>query len=400
MQKDLPPKTVILGVTGCIAAYKAAEITRKLKTLGYDVWVIMTKSAQEFIRPLTFETLSGNPCITDMFKEKSQPFTMPHISLSKKADVLLIVPATANIIGKAASGIADDILSTTILSCTCPKIFASAMNNRMWNNPSVSHNVQKLKDQGIEFIGPIKGELACNEEGIGHISDIGAIISAVNSKIGINQDLIGKKILITGGGTREFLDPVRFIGNMSSGKMGSVLASAAASRGADVCLILANSPIDDIKNIDLIRVTTLKQMEEEIKRKIDWFDILIMAAAASDYSPLNLSLKKMKKGKDIKEIKLKPTTDILKTLSKYKKNKIFVGFSVESENLIENSKRKLKEKNLDLIVANNTSALGEDESKISIIAKDGTVEDLGKMNKRDSAYLVLDRISEIACLPK
>lgn len=400
MQNKFPPKTVILGVTGCIAAYKAAEITRHLKNLGYDVWVTMTKSAQKFINPLSFETLSGNPCITDMFKEHGHSLTIPHVSLSKKADLLLVVPATANIIGKAACGIADDILSTTIISCTCPKIFAPAMNQRMWNNPSVSHNVQKLRDQGIEFIGPIKGELACNEEGIGHIADIGDIIASVNSKIGNKQDLIGKKILITGGGTREFLDPVRFIGNMSSGKMGYALAYAAALRGADVSLILANSPIDGVKNIDLIRVTTLKQMEEEIKIKIAWFDILIMAAAVSDYSPSNPSFKKIKKGDDIKEIKLRPTSDILKTLSKHKNNKIFVGFSVESENLIKNSKQKLKEKNLDLIVANDISALGEDESKISIIAKDGTVQDLAKINKRDSAHLILDRIVDLACLPK
>lgn len=389
----LSNKKILVGITGCIASYKSAEIVRRLKKLGADVWVIMTKAAAEFITPLTFRTISGNPCITDMFDANT--ISLPHISLTDDADLLLIVPATANILAKAANGIGDDLLSTVILSSICPKIFAPAMNSRMWGNKIVEENVKKLKNHNMGFVGPIDGVLACGEIGIGHIAEINGIVDAVVSKIGIKQDFAGKKILITAGGTREGIDPVRFIGNRSSGKMGYAIAREAVNRGAEVTLISANVQLEKPDNVLNIMVENAENMDKEVFKNVDSSDIVIMSAAVSDYRPSELSAQKIKKDKADKTIHLEPVRDILKKISLSKKNKILVGFSVESKDLIGNSARKLKDKKLDLIIANDISAFESDVSNGAIISKDGDIETFEKMKKIDLAEKILNKISSL-----
>lgn len=390
---SLRNKKIILGVTGCIAAYKAAEITRKLKKLGADVWVVMTTSAQKFITPLTMRTLSGNPCITEMFSDEISSMPLPHISLSESADLILIVPATANILGKAANGIADDILSTTLLSCECPVIFAPAMNDRMWKNAVVKENVKKLKVLGHTFIGPEKGELACGTVGEGHIAETDDILKSVVDLIGIKQDLVGKKVLITAGGTKEAIDPVRFIGNRSSGKMGYALAQDAHDRGANVTLISAAS-LEPPKGVFTEFVKTAKDMKICVEKYFKDNDILIMAAAVSDFTPSKPFSNKIKKGAQKISFEMESTEDILSSLPK-SKNKIIVGFSLESEDLLKNSKKKLSEKNLDMIVANDISAFESDRSKLCIISKNGKTQELPVMDKTRSSQIIIDNILKL-----
>jgi phosphopantothenoylcysteine decarboxylase/phosphopantothenate--cysteine ligase len=293
---ELRNKTIILGVTGCIAAYKSAEITRGLKKLGADVWVIMTKSAQEFVAPLTFRTLSGNPCISDMYDKTAITAPVPHISVSDAADMILVAPATANLIGKVANGIADDMLSTTIMACKVPVIFAPAMNTKMWDNPIVKENIKKLKKLGYGFIDPEFGELACGDIGEGRLACLDSILRSVTEKIGIKQDLSGKKVLITAGGTREPIDPVRFIGNRSSGKMGYALARAAIDRGADVKIISANVSLDFPKEADVEVANTASKMKEAVLKNYKSADIVIMTAAVADFRPAREAESKIKEG--------------------------------------------------------------------------------------------------------
>jgi phosphopantothenoylcysteine decarboxylase/phosphopantothenate--cysteine ligase len=390
--KPLRNKKIILGVTGCIAAYKAAELTRALKKLGADVWVVMTGSAREFISPLTFRTLSGNPCITEMFDLSVSSMPMPHISLTESADLVLIAPATANIIGKAANGIADDVLSTVIISCTCPVVLAPAMNTRMWKNKIVEENSGKLKKRGVVFVGPEKGELACGDIGEGHISSTEDIVKAATDKIGIKQDFIGKTVLITAGGTREPIDPVRFIGNRSSGKMGYALAQAAADRGANVILISANSDLDSPEGVVFEKVKTAAEMKKSVMSHFNSSDIVIMAAAVADYRPEKAGLQKIKKGASGQTLGLEATDDILSEIAAKKGKKIIVGFSVESENLIENSKKKLKEKKLDLIAANDISAFEKDDSEVTVIKSNGKTVKFPRSDKKQTSNFILDQV--------
>lgn len=389
--KILHNKKILLGVSGCIASYKSAEIVRGLKKLGADVWVIMTQHAQEFVTPLTFRTLSGNPCITKMFGDEVAALPMPHISLSNSADLLLIAPATANIIGKAAHGVGDDSLSTIIMSVDCPVIYAPAMNTKMWEKASLQENINTLVKQGAVFIEPEVGELACGVVGKGNLACKETIIKAVIDKIGIKQDLAGKRILITAGGTREDIDPVRFIGNRSSGKMGFALAEAASNRGAQVVLISANSSVEKPGGVELVNVKNAEQMKDAVGKYFGGSDVLIMSAAVSDFFPKKASSDKIKKGK-ILNIELEPTDDILASLAKQKGKKYIVGFSVESKDLLKNSKEKLKVKGLDMIVANDISAFEEDSSKITIIKKSGSVKELPKLLKTKSADKILDAV--------
>ncbi len=392
--RTLRNKKIILGITGCIAAYKSAELLRLLQKSGADVWTVMTRSAQEFITPLTFRTLSGNPCITDMFNKDNASMPLPHISLTDDADLLLVVPATADIIGKAASGIADDILSTMIMSCGCPVVFAPAMNTRMWNNKILKDNISKLKKNGSKFIAPCVGELACGTTGEGHLAHLDEIMKTVNDLIGTKQDLAGKKVLVTAGGTRESIDPVRFIGNRSSGKMGFALARAASDRGADVTLISANSCLEMPEGVEPVNVSDSSSMRAEVEKHFDNSDILVMAAAVSDYTPSSLSADKIKKdGKD-RTLELVPTKDILGTVASKKGKRIVVGYSVESRDLLANSKKKLKEKGLDLIVANGVSAFESDSSEAVILSKDNKQKKLAKADKYVIANAVLDAALE------
>lgn len=385
-------KKIILGITGCIAAYKSADILRSLVKKGADVWVVMTDSAQEFITPLTFRTLSGNPCITNMFDKSSESMPLPHISLSDGADLLLVAPATANILGKAANGLADDILSTLLLSCSCKKIFAPAMNTKMWESKAVQENLKKARSLGIEMIEPDLGELACGQIGKGRMAQIEMIVEHVEKAVGTVQDLAGKRILVTAGGTKELIDPVRFIGNMSSGRMGYEVARAASERGAIVTLISASELSEDLPGVTIHTVQSAGQMSEAVKEHLPRNDALVMAAAVSDFSPSKRSSRKIKKDKGPLNISLEPTEDILGSVSRNKKGKVVVGFALESEDLIANAKKKLKEKQLDMIVANDISAFGAKDSRVSIIEKNGAVKKFPMQSKYDTANRILDRM--------
>ena len=385
-------KKILLGVTGCIAAYKSVEILRSLQKLGADVRVVMTASAQKFVAPLTFRTLSGNPCITQMFDPADTAAPLPHISLSDGADLLLIVPATADIIGKAALGIGDDLLSTLIMSCDCPKAVAPAMNTRMWKNKVVIDNVKKLRLLGYSVIDPVEGLLACGDTGEGHLAHNDKIIDEVISLIGARQDLAGKKVLVTAGGTQEAIDPVRYIGNRSSGKMGYAIAQAAYDRGAEVTVVSAPASIKPPSYLNIESVRTAGEMKTAVLKKFKDCDILVMAAAVADYRPAAPSSRKIKKTGKKMSIELEPTDDILSSLSKIKGKKTIVGFSVESNDLIANSKKKLKDKALDIIVANTVSAFEGDESSAVIINKNGKTKNLPKQRKEITANMILDNI--------
>lgn len=391
----LSNKTIILGICGGIAAYKSAEIVSRLKDLGADVYVVMTKSAQEFIKPLTFRTLSGNSVTTDMFSEGILNTPVPHISLSEKADLLIIAPATGNIIGKIANGIGDDALSTYAMSTTCKKLIAPAMNNNMWENPIVQDNSKKLKSLGFIFCGPESGKLACGEEGIGRMSSPKDILNKIIELIGVPQDLAGKTVLVTAGGTREAIDPVRYISNSSSGKMGYAVAQAAANRGAQVALISANVSLPDIPHVNTVKVESATEMLDAVMKNYGEADIVVMAAAVADYRGKGQESRvKIKKNKEDINLKLEPTVDILETLSKQKsrKDKIIVGFALETEDLIENAKAKLKNKNLDIIVANDPSTFGADSAKVVMIDRRGKTKSLPALSKSEIAMRILDSI--------
>ncbi len=397
---DLSPtlrnKKIILGVTGCIAAYKSAEILRSLKKKGADVWVVMTGSSQKFITPLTMRTLSGNPCITGMFDASDAGIPLPHISLSDQADLLLVAPATANIIAKAACGMADDILSTLLLSCDAKKMFAPAMNSKMWESPALKENLKKIKALGIKTVGPVEGELACGISGIGKMADIDDIVAAVDRSIGICQDLAGKKILITAGGTKEPIDPVRFIGNRSSGRMGYETARAASERGAQVTLISARCAVQVPVGVKVEFVGTAEEMAKAVKDRFPSHDALIMAAAVSDFRSSHARASKIKKNANGIELKMEPAEDILLSLKSASRGKKVAGFCVETENASGNARKKLSEKGLDLIAANGISAFDSDDSEVEIFLKNGKKEKLGLQSKYKTANRILDLLFDAA----
>lgn len=391
---DLKGKTVILGVSGSIAAYKTANLASALVKKGADVHVLMTANAVNFINPITFETLTSNKCITDTF-DRNFEFEVGHVSLAKKADVFMIAPATANVIAKAAHGIADDMLTTTLLAATCPKIVAPAMNTAMLENKITQDNIAALKRYGFEIIEPATGRLACGDSGAGKMPEpeilLEHIISALTPK-----DLKGKKILVTAGPTRERIDPVRFVSNLSTGKMGYAIATAAARRGADVTLVSGPTGLDCPQKVTRIDIESADEMAENVIRVAKSSDIIIKAAAVADYRPATIAEQKIKKTGDDMSLQMERTKDILKYLGSHKREGQFIcGFSMETQDLIENTRKKLVSKNVDLMVANNVktegAGFGTDTNVVTLISADEVTE-LPIMSKLDVADRLLDKI--------
>ena len=387
-------KCVVVGVTGGIAVYKALDIISKLRKADIDVRVIMTKSATEFVTPLSFQAMSQNMVITDMFSEP-KAWEIQHISTAQRADLMLIAPATANIIGKVANGIADDMLSTTIMATKSKVVFAPAMNTNMYENRIVQNNIEKLKDYGYEFIEPASGRLACGDIGKGKLADTEEIVEAVLSKLYEIKDLVGKNVIVTAGPTRAEIDPVRFITNKSTGKMGYEIAKEARDRGANVTLISGADAITRPVDVEFIKIDTNEQMYNAIIERFEEADIVIKAAAVADYKPKDYSNVKIKKQEGELLISLERDRDILKTLGDMKTKQILVGFAAESNDLIENATRKLNIKNLDYIVANDimssVTGFGSDENKVTILSKDNMI-DLSQMSKREVAKNIFDII--------
>ena len=385
-------KTVILGITGSIAAYKAADIVSKLTQAGVKVEVVMTDPATRFISPLTLRSITGRPVVTSMW-EMSSEFSIEHVALAEAADIVVIAPATASIIAHLAAGMADDMLTCTVLATKAPVILTPAMNDNMLNNPVTQENIEKLKARGFIFIEPGYGRLASGKVGKGRLAEIDKILGTIRQVLGRGGDLAGKKIIVTAGGTREPIDPVRYIGNRSSGKMGYALASATRDRGAEVTLITATTCLPETAGMQVVNVATAAEMQKAVAAAAKNTDALIMAAAVADYRPKNIAGKKIKKNKAGLTIEMVKTPDIL---AEVKGNFTKVGFAAESEDLVTNARKKLKEKGLDLIVANDItdkgSSFGADTNKVTIIDKSGKVEELPLMSKREVADRILDRV--------
>lgn len=391
-------KTVLIGVTGGIAAYKAVGLVSDLIKLGFSVHVLMTKNATQFVSPLTFETISSNRVIINTF-DRDFEWNVKHVALARKADVAAIVPATANLIGKMANGIADDMLTTTLLALRCPVIVAPAMNTSMYENPSVTRNLEKLKQDGIIIIEPDSGMLACGDVGKGRLADPSVILDKIVSMISHEKDMAGVKVLITAGPTRESIDPARFISNHSTGKMGYELARAAVQRGAKVTLVSGPSTLPIPSGIDLVPVVSAHDMFHAVKTKYSENDIIIKAAAVADYTPETYSEEKIKKHEDELTIKLRKTDDILKWLGEHKKrNQILCGFAMETSNLEENATEKLKQKKVDMIVANSISeegaGFGYDTNVAMLLTSVGCIK-LELMRKSDLSHIILDHLMKM-----
>lgn len=394
---NLNGKTVIIGVTGSIAAYKMANVVSALIKKGADVHVIMTRNATYFINPITFETLTSHKCLVDTF-DRNFEFNVEHVSLAKQADIALIAPATANIIGKIANGIADDMLSTTIMACTCPILVSPAMNTNMYNNKIVQDNIKKLISYGYRMIEPEKGRLACGDVGTGKLPSEDVLIENIERYLCPVQDMAGIKVLVTAGPTVEAIDPVRYISNHSTGKMGYAIAKMAAKRGAFVTLVSGPviSSVKAYSEVKVVNVVSAADMFEAVKENLDNNDIVIKAAAVADYTPETVSDNKIKKSDDDLSIKLKRTEDILKYIGENKRENQFVcGFSMETENLEENSRKKLLKKNVDMIAANNLkdegAGFGVDTNVITLITKNDTKK-LPLMSKESVADEILNEI--------
>lgn len=391
----LKGKTVVLGVTGSIAAYKIANLTSMLTKLHCDVHVIMTKNATNIINPITFETLTTHKCLVDTF-DRNFNYNIEHVALGEKADVVLVAPASADVIGKMAAGIADDMLTTTILACKCKKIVAPAMNTNMYENPIVQANLKKLKEFGMEVIEPASGMLACRVEGKGKLPSEEVLLEYILREIQFEKDMTGKKVLVTAGATQEAIDPVRYITNHSTGKMGYALAKIAMRRGADVTLITAPTNLPAPLFADVVPVVSAQEMFDAVKERAPQMDIIIKAAAVADYTPVSVSDEKIKKKDGDLSLPMRRTTDILAYLGEHRKPGQFIcGFSMETENLVENSKKKLQKKNADLIVANNLrdegAGFGTDTNVVTFVMEEGIVE-LPCMSKEEVAEAVLDAI--------
>ena len=391
----LKGKTVLLGVSGGIAAYKIANLASMLVKKGAEVHVIMTENACNFITPTTFETLTGNKCVVDTFDRNFQ-FNVEHVALAKKADVFMVAPATANIMAKLCHGIADDMLSTTFLAARCHKIVAPAMNTAMYENPVTQDNMRTLEKYGIEVICPATGYLACGDTGAGKMPEPAELYSYIEKAVAREKDMLGKKVMISAGATREAMDPVRFITNHSSGKMGFSLAKECMLRGAEVTIVKANTTAEVPGFCSIVPVSSAADMFDAVTKLADEQDIIIKAAAVSDYTPVNVSDQKVKKKDGELSIPLKRTQDILKYLGEHKKEgQILCGFSMETENMIENSKTKLERKNADLIVANNLkvegAGFGCDTNVVTLITRD-EVRELELMSKDEVAGAVIDYI--------
>lgn len=395
----LTGKTIVLGVTGSIAAYKTANLASMLVKLNADVHVIMTQNATHFITPMTFETLTNNKCIVDTF-DRNFNFDVKHVSLAKQGDLFLVAPCTANVIGKVAGGICDDMLTTTIMATKAPVLFSPAMNTGMWENPILQDNIQKLKHYGYHIIEPVEGRLACGDIGSGKMPSEEVLIEHVLLHLAKYKDLKGKKILVTAGPTQEAIDPVRYITNHSSGKMGYAIAKMAVLRGAEVTLVSGPVSLQPFAGIDTVPVVSATDMFEAVTPRSADQDVIIMCSAVADYTPVHYSDQKVKKQDGDLSIALTRTHDILAWLGaeKKKKGQILVGFSMETENLIENSREKLAKKHADLICANsisdNQTGFAVDTNQVTLITQAGVVE-LPLCSKEETANLILDHINSL-----
>ncbi len=394
----LKGKTVVLAVSGSIAAYKIASLASALKKLHANVQVLMTQNAVNFINPITFESLTGNKCLVDTFDRNFQ-YSVEHVALAKQADVVLVAPASANVIGKIAHGIADDMLTTTVMACRCKKIIAPAMNTNMFENPILQDNLKILEHYGYEVISPAVGYLACGDTGAGKMPEPELLLQYILREVAYEKDMQGKRVLVTAGPTQEAMDPVRYITNQSTGKMGYAIAKMCMLRGADVTLVSGPTAIEKPEFVDVVDVVTAKEMYDEVTKRAEDQDIIIKAAAVADYRPKTVSSEKMKKKGDDLVISMERTDDILKFLGEHKKAHQFLcGFSMETENMLENSRKKLEKKHLDMIVANNLKVEGAgfagDTNVVTIITSQGEVS-LGKMTKEETALKILDEILKV-----
>lgn len=388
-------RTIVLGVTGSIAAYKIASLASMLVKQHASVHVIMTQNATNFINPITFETLTGHKCLVDTF-DRNFEFQVEHVSLAKQADLMLIAPASANVIGKMAHGIADDMLTTTVLACKAPVYVSPAMNTNMYENPIVQDNLRTLETYGMKVIDPASGYLACGDTGAGKMPEPQTLFAYIEAELAHKKDLSGKRVLITAGATQEALDPVRYLTNHSTGKMGYALAKAAMVRGAQVTLVSGQTNLEPPLFVDLVPIISAQDMYEAVESRFDETDVLIMAAAVADYRPKEYVDQKIKKKTGDNVLELARTTDIIGTLSARKKQGQFLcGFSMETEHMLENSKKKLQQKHLDMIVANNLrtegAGFGKDTNVVTLIREDGQME-LPKLSKLEVSHRILDEI--------
>jgi phosphopantothenoylcysteine decarboxylase / phosphopantothenate---cysteine ligase len=389
-------KRILLGVTGGIAAYKAADLARRLICAGAQVKVVMTAAAREFVAPLTFQALTGEKVASAMFGPEAEP--LEHVSLGQEADAIIVAPATANLIGKAAAGIGDDLLTTILLAATRPVLLCPAMNLEMWANPLVQENLTRLRDRGFQVMNPAAGELACGAVGLGRLPEPALIVEAA-ARLLSSQDLDGRRILVTGGPTHEDCDPVRFLTNRSSGKMGYALARVAWRRGAEVCLVSGPSVLPAPYGVERVWVRSAQEMLAAVQERFATADILLMAAAVSDYRPVSCEIKKIKRGRGEAQIQLAPNPDILREMSRLKTRQVMVGFAAETHDLEAEGRRKLEEKHLDFIVANDVTrkdaGFAVDTNQVTILSRDGAAQHLPLLTKEEAAERILDRVAEL-----
>ena len=391
----LKGKTVILGVTGSIAAYKAANLASMLKKQHADVQVIMTKNATQFMNPITFESLTGNKCLVDTFDRNFQ-FQVEHVALAKRADLAIVAPATANIMAKLAHGLADDMLTTTLLACRCPKLIAPAMNTRMYENPITQDNMDILRKYGFRIIEPAVGHLACGDTGAGKLPPETLLLECILDEIAMEKDMKGLHVLITAGPTMEAIDPVRFISNHSTGKMGYALARVCRRRGAEVTLVSGKTNLEAPYGVTLVPVTSAQDMFESVSSRAKEQDMIIKAAAVADYRPVTVAENKIKKSPGDMSIALERTTDILAWLGEHRREgQVLCGFAMETEHMVEHAKEKLTGKHVDMIAANNVkvagAGFGTDTNVVTLITEDG-VEELAKMSKEEVASRIVDAL--------
>jgi len=395
-------KRIVLGVSGSIAAYKAVGLLRALAREGADVTVVMTKSARRFVRPLTFEVLCGHPVATDLFAAHQE---MLHLTVPERADVIVIAPATANVLAKCALGLADDLLSTMVLNASCPLILAPAMDGGMWDHPAVKAHAEALRGRGVTVLEPEEGPLASGRVGRGRLVDEGVVLSAIEARLCPRRDWVGQRVLVSAGPTQEAIDPVRFISNRSSGKMGYAVAQAARERGAEVVLVSGPTALEVPPGVEVVPVCTAEEMAKALISRFAWSTVTIMAAAVADFRPKRPSLVKIKKdGASLQKLELEPTDDILEMLSKQKTNQVLVGFAAETEEVILRAKEKLKRKGLDLIVGNNVvaegSGFGSDTNAAVLVDRVGRVTQLDLLPKRALADRILDALRELVVTSK
>ena len=391
----LKGKTVILGVTGSIAAYKAANLASMLKKQHADVQVIMTKNATQFMNPITFESLTGNKCLVDTFDRNFQ-FQVEHVALAKRADLAIVAPATANIMAKLAHGLADDMLTTTLLACRCPKLIAPAMNTRMYENPVTQDNMDILRKYGFRLIEPAVGHLACGDTGAGKLPPETLLLECILDEIAMEKDMKGLHVLITAGPTMEAIDPVRFISNHSTGKMGYALARVCRRRGAEVTLVSGKTNLEAPYGVTLVPVTSAQDMFEAVSSRAKEQDLIIKAAAVADYRPVTVAENKIKKSPGDMSIALERTTDILAWLGEHRREgQVLCGFAMETEHMVEHAKEKLTKKHVDMIAANNVkvagAGFGTDTNVVTLITEDGA-EELAKMSKEEVASRIVDAL--------